>query len=139
MESNNSQDVLVEHIFSLGRLIRERLSTDSSCAPLLHLATLQFIAERQPRMREIADYLRITPPSATSLVNALAKSGQIRRESDKNDRRTVRLTITSRGQKSLDDGMRQKRSVIGSVITRLTESERDDLKKILGKLTSASA
>ena len=136
MSSNNSRDALVEHIFSLGRLIRERLSTDSSCAPLLHLATLQFVSEREPRMSEIAEYLRITPPSATSLMNALAKSGQIKRIKDPKDRRTVHLAITTRGQKTLDDGMRQKRSAIGSIITRLSESERDDLKNILAKLIS---
>jgi DNA-binding MarR family transcriptional regulator len=134
MHSNHSQDTLAEHIFSLGRLIRERLSTDTSCAPLLHLATLQFISDRQPRMREVAEYLRITPPSATSLMNALAQSGQIKRINDPEDRRTVRLAITARGQRSLDDGMRQKRSAIESIITRLNEKERDDLKKILAKL-----
>ncbi len=131
--------MLVEHIFSLGRIIRERLSTDSSYEPLLHLAILKFVSERQPRMREIADYLRITPPSATSVVNALAESGQIKRIKDRSDRRTVRLSITARGEKSLDDGMRQKRSAIGSIINRLSKNEQDDLKKILGKLIGVSA
>lgn len=138
MSSNNLQDLLIEHIFSLGRIIREQLTTDPSHVPLLHLATLRFISEREPRMHEIAEYLRIMPPSATSLINALVKEGTIKRANDPKDRRTVRLLITARGQKTLDDGMRQKRSVVGSIIARLTESEKNDLKNILDKIINGS-
>lgn len=136
--SHTSLEELISLMFSAGRLMREQVGTNVT-APYLHLATLRYVAERkQPLMREIAQYLHIAAPSATSLVNTLVKSGQIKRIADPSDRRIVRLEITAKGQKALDDGMRQKKESLQELIKGLGDREREQLKNILKKLMRLS-
>ena len=136
--SRTSLEELIFLIFSAGRLIREQVGATIT-VPYLHLATLRYVAEnKQPLMREIAQYLHIAAPSATSLINALVKSGQIKRIADHSDRRIVRLEITAKGQKALDDGMRQKQESLQKLIKGLGDHEREQLKNILEKLMRLS-
>lgn len=135
-----SSNELTSLMFAVGRLLRERAMADGSTTSYLHIATLRYVAEKkQPLMREIAQYLRIAPPSATSLVNTLVKQGEISRIADEKDRRTVRLEVTARGHKTLHDGMRRKLDLMQRVIEGLSERERTELKNILEKIIRLSA
>lgn len=135
-----SPQELTSLMFSIGRLLRERAMADGSTISYLHIATLRYVAEKkQPLMREIAQYLRVAPPSATSLVNTLVKQGEIRRIADEKDRRTVRLEVTARGHKTLGDGTRRKQDLMYNVIKGLSERDRSDLKNILEKIINLSS
>lgn len=130
---------LTSLIFAVGRLLRERTMADGSTISYLHLATLRYVAEKkQPLMREIAQYLRVAPPSATSLVNTLVKQGEIRRIADEKDRRTVRLEVTARGHKTLSDGAHRKQDLVHTIIKGLSEHDRTELKNILKKIMNLS-
>lgn len=130
---------LTSLIFTVGRLLRERSVADLPVS-YLHLATLRFINEKNcPPMRDIAAYLRIAPPSATSLVNTLVKQGEVRRVADKNNRRVVRVEVTLKGHKTLTDGTRRKHDLMQKVISGLSEHERSDLKSILEKIIKLSS
>ena len=127
-------------MFVAGRLLRERAMVDGSSISYLHLATLRYIAEKkQPLMREVAQYLRVAPPSATSLVNTLVKQGELRRIADEEDRRATRLELTAQGHKTVHDGLRRKHDLMQNVIKGLGERDRTDLKKILEKIIRLSA
>ena len=90
-------------------------------------------------MHEVAQFLRVSPPSATSLVNTLVKQGEVRRVEDKNDRRTVRLEVTARGHKTLYDSARRKHGLMQDAIKELNEHERMEFRNILEKIISFSA
>ncbi len=127
-------------MFAVGRLLRERAMADGSTTSYLHLATLRYIAEKkQPLMREVAQYLRVAPPSATSLVNTLVKQGGIQRITSKNDRRTIRLMVTARGHKTLNDNVRRKHDLMQKIIKDLSGRERTELRNILEKIIRLSA
>lgn len=125
---------LTSLIFAVGRLLRERSVADLPVS-YLHLATLRFIDDKNsPLMRDIAAYLRIAPPSATSLVNTLVKQGEVRRVTDKNNRRVVRVEVTGKGKKTLADSKERKHEFIEGIIRNLSERERTELQKILQKI-----
>lgn len=135
-----SPEELTALMFSLGRILRERAMAGGSSISYLHLATLRYVAEKkQPLMREIAQYLRVAPPSATSLVNTLVKQGEIQRITDEKDRRTVRLRVTAQGRKVLRDGTRRKHDLMRNIINNLSGRERIELKKILEKIIYLSS
>jgi len=127
-------------MFTAGRLLRERAMTEGSSASRLHLGTLRYVAEKkQPLMREVAQFLRISPPSTTSLVNTLVKQGKVRRIEDKNDRRTVRLEVTERGHRTLAESARRKHGLMQDALKELNEHERMEFKNILEKIIRFSA
>ena len=131
---------LVSMIFTTSRLIRERSGNQEKIDPfsILQLETLRYVDEKEnPSMREIADYLCITAPSATSLINTLVKSKRLLRIHGKADRRLVRLAITPKGKEALVIGFKKITKRMQTILSNLDEKEKADLIMILGKLSQA--
>lgn len=139
--SNNKK--VINHIISLifknSRLIREHLRKEKKHPDpfsILRLEVLRYVSERKnPLMKEIADYFCITPPSATSLVDSLVKSGTLQRIEDKNDRRIIRLSITQKGKQEIKKRFREINNNMKNVLARLNLREQKELIKILEKLS----
>lgn len=72
------------------------------------LCTLMAIRDHSDlNLKEIAEITRVSPPSASSMVEKLVDLGAITREPGKTDRREVRVAISERGLKavkSLEEG-----------------------------------
>jgi DNA-binding MarR family transcriptional regulator len=96
---------LITLLFSTSRLVRESMkptNTTDSFTPL-RMGTLRYIAEsKNPTMQEVAKFLSITAPSATSLIDGLIQAGVISRNSSTSDRRIVHLEITAKGSQTLE-------------------------------------
>lgn len=131
---------LISVIFTVSRLMREHATDQEKIDPFtfLQLETLRYIDEKSdPFMKGIADYLWITPPSATSLINGLVKTRQLERVYDKDDRRMIRLIITAKGKKTLNAGFKKKIKFMKKMFDKLSEKEIDDLIKIFEKFSRA--
>ena len=85
-------------------------------------------------MKEVAGFLGITPPSATSLMNNLAKSELIYREADKDDRRIVRIIISKKGEKFLEAHKSVMAEKMRANLNKLSKTEQEQLEKILEKI-----
>ena len=136
---NKTINRVISLIFKTSRLIRERLRREkkhSDPFSVLRLEALRYIAEKKnPLMREVADYFCITPPSATSLINPLVKSGTLKRVYDKNDRRIVHLSITSKGREKLERGFDEINDNMKKILAQLNMNEQKNLISILEKLS----
>jgi len=131
---------LISMIFAVSRLIRERAKDREKIDPFsfLRLETLRYVAEKDnPSMKDVADYLCVTPPSATSLINSLVEAGQIERIYDKDDRRFVRLAVTQKGKTALASGFKKITTRMRRLLSNLNAKERSDLFKILEKFARA--
>ena len=138
--STTNLEKLVSMIFTTSRLIRERSGNQEKIDPfsMLQLETLRYVDEKEnPSMREIADYLCITAPSATSLIDTLVKSKRLLRIHGKADRRLVRLAITPKGKEALVIGFKKITKRMQTILSNLDEKEKADLIMILGKLSQA--
>ena len=129
---------LISLIFTTGRLVRER-SRDKSELDLfsiLRLETLHYVERGgTPSMREMAEHLCVTPPSATSLINELVKSRQLARIRDKRDRRIVRLALTPKGKRVMKTGFKRLTARMRKIFANLDDKEINSLIKILEKLS----
>jgi len=136
---NKTIKYIISLIFKTNRLIRERLRKEkkhSDPFSILRLESLRYIAEKgNPLMKEVADYFCITPPSATSLINPLVKSEMLKRVYDKNDRRIVRLSITSKGRKELKRGFNKLNNNMKKILMQLNINEQKNIIRILEKLS----
>ena len=86
------------------------------------------------RSKELAEHLRIAPRSATEVVDALEEKGLVTRSPDPGDRRATLVSLTDRGR-ALAEEVRRTRGVASErMLERLTQTDREDLARILRKL-----
>jgi DNA-binding MarR family transcriptional regulator len=96
MNSPSIED-LISLIFTVTRLVKEKTVMAGKISPLsiVQLKILSVVSKHEaPTMKDIADSLFITSPSATVAINNLVKDGQLERVPDKIDRSFIRLNMT---------------------------------------------
>ena len=92
------------------------------------LRALSVLARKQPqRMSDLADALDMTPASASALVDRIDQRGFVTRRSDPDDRRTVLVELSRRGQHILDVMERGSSDHFSRLIEKMTPNERDAL------------
>lgn len=127
---------ITQTVFDFGRLMRQRMiACDTGHIPMSQLHVLVFIQEKPGiTMKEIANALRVTSPSATALVDRLVKLGYVSRQSDDTNRRLVRLKLTDTGTDMLRQKSEERRKVFAEIFGVLSEDEMTTLSTILRKL-----
>ena len=116
----------VSLFFAVRRLIRTELSRGKRVDPStwVQMETMKFIADHdKPKMKDVADYLSITAPSATSLIGGLVKTGFVAYVADQRDRRTSRLSLTARGKAELKSATTRNVRVLGGLFSALSKAE----------------
>jgi DNA-binding MarR family transcriptional regulator len=132
----SNKDELFNQLFKFGKLMRSRMEK-SGPLPTAQLATLYFVAERDdPTMHDIARHHRVTAPSATTHIQELVRSGYLERRSDETDRRRIRLVLTPKGSRIIEDEVKKKKRVIESIFSDLSEKDREQFITILSKILS---
>jgi len=135
--SKQSKNNLISLIFTATRLIRERTAGHGKVDPfsMAQFKVLALISEKgSPTMKEVADLLYITSPSATAIINRLVETRELERIYDKKDRRIVRLRLTEKGKKSFVERREVVTARMSKVIESLNEKEKGDLANILTKI-----
>lgn len=128
-------DRIIKLIFATNRLLHEqRESQNEKTCSYLHVVTLSYVKKKRPLMKEVAIALGITPPSATSLVNTIARAQLVKRQADAKDRRTVRIVITAKGEKHLELYKQKAAETLRQNLKRLTSEEQEQLTTILEKI-----
>jgi DNA-binding MarR family transcriptional regulator len=138
MPGNNSIEKVISLVFTTGRLMREKNEGRHKMDPntVLQMETLRYVEDKGvPAMKDVARYLSIAPPSATSLIEHLVKTGLLQRIDDEKDRRITRLSITPRGHAALIRSRAQVHEHMKKILGRLDSNERSHLIHILEKLS----
>jgi DNA-binding MarR family transcriptional regulator len=125
--------------FSTRQIIRSNLRGEKPDQNAwLRCETLRFVdSAHNPTMHDIARRLRVTPPSATSLVIQLEKAGWVRREKRSGDKRVVRVSLTTRGKRSLAQYRKKATITMHRVFSKLPRREVDQLVGILRRVNEA--
>lgn len=101
---------------------------------------LRFIDESGgPTMHELAKQLRVTAPSATSIVRKLASLGWIERSPSKTDKRVVRISLSPAGRRELSRYRKQAEATMRNVFSKLPERDLSHLKRALKNLRDIHA
>ena len=101
-------------------------------------ALLQLDPEAPCAMRDLAERFRCDPSYITSLVDDLEKAGLAERRPHPADRRVKEVALTGRGV----DALSHVRKIIDEPpdwFSALTANEKEQLRKLLGKLQAAQA
>ena len=117
----------------LERRVRE--VADLSLPEYELLFRLQVAAGHPLQMSEIAAQLLNSPSGTTRIADRLERDGLITRETPRDNRRVVRVTLTDRGRRVLEKADRVFREGLReSFAAHLTESDLDDLRRLMRKL-----
>jgi DNA-binding MarR family transcriptional regulator len=87
-------------------------------------------------MKNIADYLKIAPPSATEIVSEMERKGLVNRKSDKNDRRVIFIELTDIAKKLFVSVSRRKEVLFQKMISKLNEADHKTLERIIRVLVT---
>lgn len=82
-------------------------------------------------MKNIAGYLKISPPSATEIVAEMDKKGLVKRKNDKNDRRVVFIVLTDMAKKLFVLLSKRKDIILKKMISKLNEKDCKSLERII--------
>jgi len=80
---------------------------------------------------ELAVRMGVTPATITGLLDGLERENMIRRERSREDRRSVRVRLTARGERFLDAVMPERFRRVARLMARLSPAERRTLVRLL--------
>ena len=138
MENNKKIEQIISLFFTTSRLIYKESTKDKDRPDFfsfLQLEVLGYIKENKKlSMKKVASFLSVTPPSATSLINRLVKTGVLMRFFDEKDRRTVLLSLTPKGEVALNREFKKVSAQMQKTLMKLNSKEQKNLIEIFQKL-----
>jgi DNA-binding MarR family transcriptional regulator len=110
------------HSAAIHLLRRARRVDAESHLPAPQLSALSVIVYGGPiTLGALASAEQVRPPTMTRLIAAMEDGGLIERESDKEDRRVVRIRATAKGKRILEEGRDRRIAVIGEALAALPD------------------
>ena len=96
------------------------LSAAEEEVTLAQYRTLVVLASRGPqRVADLAAALAVTPATATRMCDRLVHKQLIRRRTEREDRRQVRVALTERGRELVDAVTARRRLEIAEIVKRI--------------------
>ena len=122
-------------IFLGAMLRREQNAISQGIITLPQFLGLSFL-RKKPRspVKAFADTLGLKPSSASGLIDRMVQKGLLRREHSKTDRRMVLLTLKAKGERMVDEIMKQKQQSVAELFAPLTADERTTCLKLMQKV-----
>jgi DNA-binding MarR family transcriptional regulator len=102
---------------------------------LSHIRALGFLdADPDATLSAVAEYVGLTPPTTSTLVDALARRGLVVRRAATHDRRCVQLRLTEAGRGALRTALAAARSALDARFAGLSPSDRALVARAMARL-----
>ena len=106
---------------------------------LTQYRTLVVLASRGPQnLAGLAEAVGVTPATATRMCDRLVRKDLIRRRTERDDRRQLRVALTARGRSLVDAVTGRRRQEIARIINEIPVEQQAVLVQALGRLASAA-
>lgn len=128
---------LASLFFKMRQRIRSQLPAGKTADPnaWMRCEALSHIGEtKKITMQQLATHLRITAPSATSLIRYLEKQGLAQRVASLDDKRVVYISLTHEGTLKVTSYKKRSAEALSKVLSTLSPEEISSLVHILKKV-----
>lgn len=100
-----------------------------------------FVIAEHPHitMKELAELMHVTSPSATSFVDRLVKLKWVKREADARNRKLVRLRVQPEGRTQLAKCLKEHSMIMHTLFSLLSKADQKQFERILLNLKHALA
>ncbi len=128
------------HSAAIHLLRRLRVEDEALGISASRLSALSVLVFGGPmRIGELARAEQVEPPTMTRLVDAMERDGYVIRASDPHDARAIQVRATSKGDRALKKGRRQRVAALAASLAALSPAELsvlaegvDALERVLG-------
>ena len=134
MIHSQSESSLSDLLLTLRRNILENIKKEGFDHDLTfaQVEALCFIGPTgKETMKNIADYLKITPPSATEVITEMEKKGLVKRKRDKRDRRVVFIILSPVAKKFYASIYKHKGLIFKKMLAKLNKKDYENLERII--------
>ena len=118
----SQKESAVRAVARLGRVFEKRLADEGMTLPQFRV--LSFLSEGEWAASKVADWLAVSRPSLTSLVDGLVDQGWVERKESPTDRRSVLHHLTPAGRTQLAEATDALAGSLGGLLDHLDDDER---------------
>ncbi|MFA7682210.1 MAG: MarR family transcriptional regulator [Candidatus Peribacteraceae bacterium] len=126
---------IIAATFQVSRLLRRKIAQAENGVKsinMLQLYALSYIKERyKATMKEFADHMQVSPPSATSFIDRLVKMGLVKRLPSRTNRKIVQLKLTPLGNSTLTKTLQQEKHIFRPIVEALSRNDQQHMLRIL--------
>ncbi|HAS11749.1 MAG TPA: MarR family transcriptional regulator [Acidimicrobiaceae bacterium] len=118
----SKNDAGVRAVARLGRVFEKRLGDEGMSLPQFRV--LAFLSEGEWAASKVAEWLAVSRPSLTSLVDGLVEQGWVERREHPTDRRSVLHFLTDAGRTRLAEATEMLSEGLDGLLEHLDDDER---------------
>ena len=134
-----TDELLFEQIMKAPRSVRRKAFEFPFPRPFFVRERLLIVAESYDggvRQKDLVEELDISPAAVSELVSKLEKDEYVTREVDQSDKRATIIKLTDLGKARAAELADERNERFAKAFTALTDKEKDQLLKLLEKLTA---
>jgi len=140
---SEAPDAVVDAVLSASRVLvavaARSLADVAEEVTLTQYRTLVVLASRGPQnLAGLAEAVGVTPATATRMCDRLVRKDLIRRRTERDDRRQLRVALTAKGRSLVDAVTGRRRQEIARIINEIPVEQQAVLVQALGRLASAA-
>ncbi len=106
---------------------------------LTQYRSLVVLASRGPQgLGALAELLGVTPPTVSRMCDRLVRKQLILRRADPKDRRQIRVALSARGKRLVEEVTRRRREEIAQLLASMSSSEQASVARSLQRLADAA-
>ena len=138
----DAPDSVVDAVLSASRVLvavaARSLADPGEEVTLTQYRTLVVLASCGPQnLSGLAEAVGVTPATATRMCDRLVRKKLVRRRTERDDRRQLRVMLTTKGRSLVDDVTDRRRKEIARIMNEIPAAELAVLVHALGRLASA--
>lgn len=84
-------------------------------------------------MKDISEWLHITPPSVSTLIDVLVNKKLVKRMPSSKDRRTIHIVLSEESRELMHSMHKKKISIFKKMLSKLENEDQENLIRILNK------
>ena len=134
-----TDELLFEQIMKAPRSVRRKAFEFPFPRPFFVRERLLIVADSYDggvRQKALVEELDISPAAVSELVSKLEKDEYVKREADPGDKRATIIKLTDLGKARAAELADERNERFAKAFTALTDKEKDQLLKLLEKLTA---
>ena len=134
-----TDELLFEQIMKAPRSVRRKAFEFPFPRPFFVRERLLIVADSYEdgvRQKALVEELDISPAAVSELVSKLEKDEYVTREADQSDKRATLIKLTDLGKARAAELADERNERFSKLFTDLTDKEKDQLLKLLEKLTA---
>jgi DNA-binding MarR family transcriptional regulator len=142
MQSDERQPPLLDAVLFASRVLvllaARSLSDITDEVTLAQYRTLVVLASRGPQnLANLAEAIGVMPATATRMCDRLVAKKLIVRQPHHDDRRHIRLVLTTKGRRLVSDVTERRRSEVGAILKSMSPEDQVILANALSRFAAA--